>query len=341
MAWEPKDPWGRKNDPLDDVLRQAQDQFKQLMPLRGGRTLFLVLLVVLMVWQGTFIVAPDEEGVVKRFGAVVRNVGPGPHLKIPFIESVLQPKVKKLLRKEVGFRTDSRGRHQMLPREALMLTGDENIVGVEFNVQYRINVAQNYLFNVDDIDQTIQKSAEASMREVIGKTPIDEVLTTGKAKFKPRRKISCRESWTIMEQAFRFKRSSCRMLIRPKQLPPRLKMSPAQKKIARSSLTNLKDYRNDIIPRAKGEAAQIVNKAKGFSQARVNRAEGEAKRFTQTLKEYSQAKDVISKRIYIETMEKILPRMEKIIIDGKISERTLPYLPLDRLRQTRSSSKGN
>ncbi len=341
MAWEPKDPWGKKNDPLDDVLRQAQDQFKSMVPLKGGKTLFLVLAVVLMVWQGTFIVAPDEEGVVKRFGDVVRTVGPGPHLKIPFLESVLQPKVKKLLRKEVGFRTDSRGRHQMLPREALMLTGDENIVGVEFNVQYRINVAQDYLFNVDEIDETIQKAAEASMREVIGKTLIDEVLTTGKAQIQE-------ETLTLLQGILDdYGAGVSIQAVQLQDVNPPEAVAAAFKDVAsakedREKLINQSEsYRNDIIPRAKGEAAQIINKAKGYAQARVSRAEGEAKRFTQTLKEYSQAKGVISKRIYIETMEKILPNIEKIIIDGKVSDRTLPYLPLDRIRQSGKTLKGN
>ena len=180
MVWDPKDPWSKKPDPIDDVLRQAQMQLRQL-PLRGIRALVIALAAVILVWQGTFIVAPDEEGVVKRFGDVVRSAGPGPHLKIPFIETVERPKVEKLHRIEVGFRTDRQGRQQMLPKEALMLTGDENILAVEFIVQYKIKNAKDYLFRVDEIEETIGKAAEASMREVVGKSKIDEALTAGKA----------------------------------------------------------------------------------------------------------------------------------------------------------------
>src|SRR5581483_6846496 len=181
MVWDPRDPWTKRSDPLEDALRQAQVQLRQMMPSRGLRSVFLVILFIVLVWQATFIVAPDEEGVVKRFGDVVRVVGPGPHLKIPLIETVLQPKVAKLHRIEVGFRTDRQGRQQALPREAQMLTGDENIVAVQFIVQYKIKTARDYLFNVADIQETIEKAAEAAVREVVGRTTIDEVLTTGKA----------------------------------------------------------------------------------------------------------------------------------------------------------------
>ena len=124
MVWDPKDPWSKKSDPLEDALRQAQSQFKNLMPSSGFRNIALAALLVFLAWQSAFIVAPDEEGVVKRFGVPVRTVGPGPHMKIPFVETVLQPKVQKLHRIEVGFRTDRQGRQQMIAQEALMLTGE-------------------------------------------------------------------------------------------------------------------------------------------------------------------------------------------------------------------------
>ncbi|MDN5941003.1 MAG: HflK protein, partial [Nitrospira sp.] len=160
MVWDPKDPWSKKSDPLEDALRQAQSQFqnllpsfKNLMPSSGFRNVALAGLVVFLAWQSVFIVAPDEEGVVKQFGVPVRTVGPGPHVKIPFVETVLQPKVQKLHRIEVGFRTDRQGRQQMLAQEALMLTGDMNILAIEFIVQYKIKESANYLFNVAQIDE--------------------------------------------------------------------------------------------------------------------------------------------------------------------------------------------
>jgi len=181
MAWDPKDPWSKRNDPLEEALRQAKSQVSNLLPSGGFRNILLAALAIFLLWQCAFIVGPDEEGVVKRFGIPVRTVGPGPHLKIPILESVLQPKVAKLHRVEVGFRTDRQGRQQMVPNEALMLTGDMNILAIEFIIQYKIKEAINYLFNVADVHETIGKAAEAAMREVVGKSKIDEALTTGKA----------------------------------------------------------------------------------------------------------------------------------------------------------------
>ena len=340
MTWDPKEPGGKQSDPLEAALKQAKTQFtdlfpsgelKNLLPSDGVRNLLIAGVLILLVWQSVFIVAPDEEGVVKRFGVPVRAADPGPHFKIPFVETVLQPKVEKLFRVEVGFRTNQQGRQQMVPQEALMLTGDMNILGIEFIVQYKIKEARDFLFNVADVDETIGKAAEASMREVVGKSKIDEALTTGKA-------VIQADTMTLLQTILDQYQSGVQIAaVQLQDVDPPEAVAAAFKDVTnakedREKLINqAQGYRNDILPRAKGEAAELVNRAKGFAQARLNRAQGEANRFLATLKEYNQAKDVISKRIYIETMEEILPHMEKVIIDGKGGERVLPYLPLDRL----------
>ncbi|MBI4400408.1 MAG: FtsH protease activity modulator HflK [Nitrospirae bacterium] len=333
MAWNPKDPWGPKSDPIDDVLRQAQAQLRNLMPLRGLRALVFIVLAVVLVWQGTFIVAPDEEGVVKRFGDVVRSAGPGPHLKIPFIETVERPKVEKLHRIEVGFRTDRQGRQQMLPKEALMLTGDENILAVEFIIQYKIKNAKDYLFRVDEIEETIGKAAEASMREVIGKSKIDEALTAGKAQIQQDTQTLLQGILDQYQAGVQVAAVQLQDVDPPEAVVAAFKDVASAKEDREKLINQAQGYRNDIIPKAKGEAAQVVNQAKGNAQARVARAEGEATRFLKTLKEYEQAKEIISKRIYIETMEEVMTGVEKVIIDGKAADRLLPYLPLDRLHK--------
>ncbi|MBX3320685.1 MAG: FtsH protease activity modulator HflK [Nitrospira sp.] len=347
MVWDPKDPWGKKSDPLEEALKQAQSQLKDLFPpgglkslLPAGGSLNIIIagLLILLVWQSVFIVAPDEEGVVKRFGVPVRSVEPGPHFKIPFVETVLQPKVAKLYRVEVGFRTSQQGRQQMVPQEALMLTGDMNILGIEFIVQYKIKEAREFLFNVADIHETIGKAAEASMREVVGKSKIDEVLTTGKAEIQ-------QGTMTLLQSILDQYHSGVQIAaVQLQDVNPPDAVAAAFKDVTnakedREKLINqAQGYRNDIIPRAKGEAAELVNRARGFAQARVNRSQGETNRFLATLKEYQQAKDVISKRIYIETLEEILPNVEKVIIDGKGGDRLLPYLPLDRLSKSSSAA---
>ncbi len=340
MAWDPKDPWGQKSDPIDEVLRQAQAHLRQLNLFRGLRPILLILLAIILVWQGAFIVAPDEEGVVKRFGDVVRTVGPGPHLKIPFVESVLQPKVAKIHRIEVGFRTDRQGRQQMLPREALMLTGDMNIIGVEFIVQYRIKNAREYLFNVADIEDTIEKAAEASMREVIGRNKIDEALTTGKAQIQEDTHQLLQGILDQYQAGVSVQAVQLQDVNPPEAVVAAFKDVASAKEDREKLINQSQSYRNDIIPKAKGEAAQMVNQAKGYAQARLTRAEGEANRFVKLLKEYNLAKDVISRRIYIETMEEILPNVEKIIIDGKGADRLLPFLPLERQKAAKAVGGG-
>ncbi|HJU03689.1 MAG TPA: FtsH protease activity modulator HflK [Nitrospiraceae bacterium] len=339
MVWDPKDPWTPKGDPLEEALRQARTQFRQLMPFRGIRALALALAVLVLVWQGTFIIAPDEEGVVKRFGEVVRSASPGPHLKIPFIETVAKPKVEKLHRVEIGFRTDQQGRQHMLPKEALMLTGDENIIGVEFIIQYKIKNAKDYLFQVDEIDETIQKAAEASMREVVGKSKIDETLTTGKAQIQQDTQTLLQGILDGYQAGIQIAAVQLQDVDPPDAVVAAFKDVASAKEDREKLINQAQGYRNDIIPRAKGEAAQVVNQAKGNAQARVARAEGEANRFLATLKEYNQAKEIISKRIYIETMEEVLAGVQKVIIDGKAGERMLPYLPLDRLHKTTAAAE--
>ena len=348
MTWDPKEPLGKKLDPLEAALSQAKTQFKEffpsgglknLLPSGGARNIFIAGVLIFLAWQSVFIVAPDEEGVVKRFGVPVRAADPGPHFKIPFVETVLQPKVEKLYRVEVGFRTNQQGRQQMVPQEALMLTGDMNILGIEFIIQFKIKEARDFLFNVADIHETIGKAAEASMREVVGKSKIDEALTTGKA-------VIQADTMTLLQAILDQYRSGVQIAaVQLQDVDPPEAVAAAFKDVTnakedREKLINqAQGYRNDILPRAKGEAAEVVNRAKGFAQARLNRAQGETNRFLATLKEYSQAKDVISKRIYIETMEEILPQMEKVIIDGKGGERVLPYLPLDRLSRPGAKSQ--
>lgn len=305
-----------------------------MKPTRGMKSIVLVVAAILVLSQSVFKVEPDEEGLVKRFGDVVRTVEPGPHLKIPFLETVVTPKVQKLHRIEVGFRTNARGRAQIVPQEALMLTGDMNILSVEFIVQYKISQAKDYLFNVANIEETIRKSAEAAMREVVGKNKIDEALTVGKAAIQQSTQQLLQS--IVDEYQGGVQIATVQLLdVNPPQKVAKFFKDVASAKEEREQLINqAHGYRNDIIPKAKGQAAQDVNQAKGYAQARIARAEGEANHFLQTLEEYKKAKGVIGKRLYIETMEEVLSKVDKIILDSKAAGNVLPYLPLERLQRT-------
>jgi len=335
MAWEPKDPWGGSGqDPLDEALRKAQDSIKNLVPGRGFKSIIYIVIAVLALWQSVFIVAPDEQGLVKRFGDIVRVVEPGPHFKIPFAETVDTPKVEKLHRVEVGFRTD-RGRTQFVPREALMLTGDMNILSLEFIVQYKINDPKKYLYQVANVENTIHNSAEAAMREVIGKSKIDEALTVGKAEIQQNAQILLQGILDQYQAGVQIAQIQLQDVNPPEAVAAAFKDVASAKEDREKLINQAHGYRNDLIPRAKGEAAQQINQAKAYAQSRMSRSEGEANHFLQTLKEYKQGKDVISKRVYIETMEEVLSNTEKIILDSNAAKNVLPYLPLDRLSKSR------
>ncbi len=334
MSWEPKDPFGKSGgDPLDDILKKGQEQFKKLMPGKGLKPIIMIVVVIFLLTQAFFRVEPDEEGLVLRFGDVVRTVGPGPYLKIPFLDSVVTPKVEKLHRVEIGFRTDQRGRTRIVPQEALMLTGDMNILSVEFIVQYKIASARNYLFNVDQIEPTIQKAAEASMREVIGKSKIDEALTVGKAAIQQSTQDLLQSILNDYDGGVQIAQIQLQDVNPPEQVAGSFKDVASAKEDREKLINQAHGYRNDILPKAKGQAAQDINQAQAYAQARMARAEGEADHFLQTLKEYKQAKNVIGKRIYIETMEEVLSNVDKIILDSAAAGNVLPYLPVDRLSQ--------
>ncbi len=340
MAWEPRDLGGGKAD-LERQWAELQQRLRRVFGFRGWTPIIGLLIAAFLAWQGFYIVAPDEQGVVKRFGRVVRITPPGPHFKIPLIESVLIPKVTKLHRIEVGFRSNVQGGTTTVPREALMLTGDENILSVELIVQFRIKDAQEFLFNVADMGETIMKATEAAIRQVIGQSHIDEALTTGKAEIQESTQQLLQQILDDYHAGVQVAAIQLQDVDPPEQVAGAFKDVASAKEDKEKLINEAQGYRNDIIPKAKGEAAQMINQAQGYAQSRVRRAEGEADRFNKTLKEYQQAKAVIRKRIYLETMETVLPGMNKVIIDGKIGDRTLPYLPLVREPKPASSGGGS
>lgn len=319
---------GRTID-IDDYRFKIQRFIRSLLPGSG-----MLLGIIGLIWlvSGIYIVSPDEIGVVKRFGAFVRTTEPGPHYHLPFpIETILRPKVTKILRVEVGFRTINPGppaQYESIPPEALMLTGDENIVAIEFIVQYRIKDPMQYLFKVRNPDDTIKAASEAAIREVIGKNKIDEALTSGKAKMQEDTHLLLQEILDSYQAGIQVVAVQLQDVNPPAPVVAAFKDVASAREDKEKLINQAEGYRNDIIPKAKGDAAQNINQAQGYTQARIKKAEGEADRFLKTLAEYRRAKEVIRKRIYIETMEQILPKADLIIIEGKAGEKLLPFLPL-------------
>lgn len=341
MAWQQGDQWGQSDNPLQDIFKKFERQFGggggSGGPVKGLKTIIALGAIVLFFVSAFYTVAPDEQGVVKRFGEVVRITNPGPHFRVPIIETVFKPQVTKIHPVAIGFRRDPSGRAQVLPREALMLTGDENILQVETVVQYRIQDAEAYLFNVAGVEATIKKSSEAAVREVLGKTQVDDALTTGKQQIQTETQKIAQEILDSYGAGVEITTVQLKDVSPPKEVVAAFKDVASAKEDRERLIRQAQSYENDIIPRAKGQAAQTVNEAEAFAQARVQRAKGEGDRFLKQLTEYRRGKDVIRKRIYIETMEHILPGMDKVIIEGKVADGILPYLPLS----PGSRAKGN
>ncbi|MFK4763698.1 FtsH protease activity modulator HflK [Desulfobaculum sp. SPO524] len=312
----------------------------------------IVLLIALVLWlaSGIYIVGPDEVGVVQRFGAFERQSEPGPHYRWPFpIESVQTPKVTQIRRVEVGLRTVGRrtqissGQFQDVPQESLMLTGDENIVDVQFIVQYLIRDAKNYLFNVQNQHETVKSVAEAGMREVIGRNKIDTVLTTDKLAIQNETRELMQEMLDRYEAGIRVVAVQLQNVHPPKEVIDAFKDVASAREDKSRFINEADAYRNDLIPKARGQAAVLLNKAEAFKETQVRKAKGDAARFLAVLEEYNKAKDVTRKRLYLETMEHILsnPNTEKIIMSDEALRGAVPYLPLSPSGSSaRPSGKG-
>jgi len=350
MPWDPNRPgggsWGEGPPPIEDILKKFEDVIRSLRRVRQkfpGFWILLLLVVILWSLSGIYIVSPDEMGVVKRFGKMVRTVDPGPHWHAPYpVETVLRPRVTKVYRVEVGFRTIDPGppaRYRAVPSESLMLTGDANIVALEFIVQYRIKDPVQYLFNIRDPDKTIKDAAEAAMREVSGKTRIDDVMTGGKFKVQQDAMILLQSVLDRYQSGIQVDAVQLQDVLPPRQVIAAFKDVASAKEDEEKTENQALGYRNDILPKAKGRAAQIINEAQAYREAKIHQARGDASRFLQVLAEYKKARDITRTRIYLETLEEILPRVEQVLVDQKISERLLPYLPLDRFEKKQDQEK--
>ena len=336
---------------LEEVLRRGQDKVRRWMPsLRGPRGIIILILIALGIWMltGFYRVEPDEQGVVLRFGEWTKTTQPGLNYHLPGpIETVLLPKVTKVNRVEIGYRTqpDNRGRITQIPveGESLMLTGDENIIDVKFTVFWVINDAGKYLFNVRAQSRTVKDASEAAMREVIGKTDLNSALSEG-------RSILAEQTQMLVQNILDSYDSGILITqVEPQKIDPPEAVIAAFRDVqaARADEERAKNeaeaYRNDIIPRARGEAERILQEAEAYEQEVVARATGEAKRFTLVYNEYRQAKNVTRQRIYLETMEKILAGMNKVLIDSSAQggQGVVPYLPLPELDRRRQGASGS
>lgn len=342
-------PWGQGGggggqppQDIDALIRQGRDAWRRMMPGGGassGRALTLLILVFGLIWAATgfYRVNPQQQGVVLRFGEWVRTSSPGLHYHLPYpIETVMTPEVTRDNRIEIGFRdvSGNSSSRRDIADESQMITGDENIVDIDFVVFWRIADAGQYLFNLAEPDETIKVTAEAVMREIIGRTPIQTALTEGRQDIQ----VQARQQLQDLLNEY-----GAGVRVRDVQLlavDPPADVIDAFNEVqrARQDRDRLKNeaeaFSNDIVPRARGEAAKLVAEAEAYQAEVVNRATGDASRFNQIFQAYLKDKDVTKERIYIETVEEIFSNVDKIIIDSDAGNGVVPYLPLKELNKS-------
>ena len=291
-----------------------------------------VIIGILVIWllTGIYVVGPDEVGVVRTFGEFTRVTQSGLNWKFPSpIETANTPKVTEVKRIEFGFRSLKNGQYRTVEKESLMLTGDENIVDAEMIVQYKIKDPVKYLFNIVEPELTVREAAEASLRTVVGRNKIDETLTTGKFTIQEETKEQVQSILDKYESGIHIVAVQLQDVSPPKEVIGAFKDVASAKEDKNRMINQAEGYRNDVIPKARGEAEAMIRDAEGFKESRIKRAEGDAAKFTTILKEYKKAKSITEKRLYLETMEKVLPGIDKIIVPDKESGNMLNLLNLN------------
>ncbi len=276
-----------------------------------------LVLIALGLWlaTGIYVVGPDEVGVVRTFGKATRVAQSGLNWHFPYpVEVVDVPKVTEVKRIEIGFRTIGKEGYRKYARESLMLTGDENIVDAEMIAQYKIKDPQAYLFSFVKPEVTVREAAEASLRTTIGRHKIDEALTDGKLIIQEETKELLQLILDKYETGIQVVAVQLQAVSPPQQVVSAFKDVASAKEDKNRMINQAEGYRNDIIPKARGEAQAQIEEAQGYMEARIKRAEGDATKFTAILKEYRKAKDVTETRLYLETMEEILPGINKYIV---------------------------
>jgi len=306
------------------------DQEIKIPKLSMGTFPLIGIFVVLWLLTGIYIVGPDEVGVVQTLGKYSRAAQSGLNYHFPYpIEKVSTPKVTEVKRIEIGFRTVGKNQYQTISRESLMLTGDENIVDAEMIVQYRIKDPVAYTFNFIEPELTVRQASEASLRTVVGRHNIDEALTSGKFMIQEEAKELIQNILDKYNTGILVVAVQLQDVSPPEQVISAFKDVASAKEDKNRMVNQAEGYRNDVIPKARGEAQAQIREAEGYKKARIARAEGDVSKFNAVLKEYRKSKEVTETRLFLETAEEILSNREKIIVpDGKEGSNLINLLNL-------------
>ncbi len=357
-----KSPWGSSPPPsggggrppdLEEILRRGQDRLRGVLPGNmGGKGIALAGLAALALWgfSGFFRVEPDELGVVLRFGKEVREVQPGLNYHLPFpIETALTPKALRVNKIDIGMRTTDDVRRgatvRDVPEESLMLTGDENIVDVDFAVLWRVKPTGvgDYLFNIQNPEGTVKAVAESAMREVVGRSDIQPVLTGARQTIENAVHELMQKTLDGYGAGILIQQVQLQKVDPPSQVIDAFRDVQAARADLERAVNESQSYANRVVPEARGRVAQITQAAEAYKSQTVAEATGQSSRFNQIYEQYVKAPDVTRERMYLETMERVLGGADKVILDsGSGGSGVVPYLPLNELTrpQPRTGTTG-
>jgi len=340
MDWKgppSRGPGGIKD--FEEMLQKIREKFRGRFRLGGSLWLFiLAALIVAAGYASVYTVAPEETGVIQRFGRYVRLTGPGLHFKLPFgIETVGKVKTGRNFQMEFGYRTveagvRSRFTERGFKEESLMLSGDLNVVDLQWTVQYKIGDPKDFLFQVKDVDSAIRDMSESVMRRVVGNRLFDFVLTVGRAEIADRVKVEMQKVLDSYRTGIQVVNVKMQNVTPPGPVEAAFNEVNEAEQERESKINQAQAAYNREIPKAKGSALQTISKAEGYALERVNQAEGEANRFLDVLKEYRQAKDVTKRRLYLESMTQLLNRVDEIYVIDEDQKGLVPLLDLQKAR---------
>jgi len=350
-----KGPWGsgpQQSGPtppdLEEFLRRSQDKLRTVLPggNLGSKGIAAIALAAIVIWglSGFFRVDPDELGIVLRFGKYVRDAKPGLNYHLPYpIEAALTPKVTRVNRIDIGMRSVDDLRRgsasRDVPEESLMLTGDENIVDVDFSVFWLVKPdgVGNYLFNIQQPEGTVKAVAESAMREVVGRSEIQPILTGARATIETAVQELMQKTLDNYGAGIQVTQVQLQKVDPPAQVIDSFRDVQAARSDAERAQNEAQTYANRVVPEARGRAAQITQAAEAYRQQTVAEATGQTSRFLQVYEEYKKAPDVTRERMYLETMERLFNGTDKIIMDQGAQNGVVPYLPLNELTRPQAS----
>jgi membrane protease subunit HflK len=288
-----------------------------------------------LILSSVYQIGAEEVGVITRFGRYVRTQDPGLNVKWPFVETLYKVAVERQQKLEFGFRTDEPGvnttyiRNASTTVESLMLTGDLNLADVEWVVQYRISNAYEFLFKVRDVEGTLRDMAESAMRQIVGDRSVNEVLTIGRTEIESTMEAALQDLCTKYGMGVKIEQVVLQDVNPPDEVKSAFNMVNQAQQEKETLINQARSEYNKVIPKASGEAQEILQKAHGYATERVNLAKGDVARFSSLYKEYLKAPDVTKKRLYLETMSKVMPKLGQVVITDEEGNSVLPLLQME------------